>query len=184
MDRRDFVTSTLAGAAPALAHRRGRRAVELRRRRKPTRKFRLDYAPHFGMFTAARRRRSRRAARVHGGRRVHGARGQRHAGPARRRCRSDRQGAGAARHADGRLRRAHDQLERADAHAPAMPAQRDAFLKEVRESVDVAKRVEREVDDGRARPRRPPARHRTTRPPTSIETLQARVRRSSSRTAS
>ena len=116
----------------------------------------------------ARRRRSRRAARVHGGRGLHRARGQRHARPARRRCRS-----GSARRSRGSNMRmgvfvAHTiDWNEPTLTSPATPRKRETFLKEVRESVEVAKRVNAKwmtvvpghVDRA--------ARTSTTRPPTS-----------------
>ena len=55
---------------------------------------------------------------------------------------------------------ARHRLERADADDSATARSAIRFSRRLRESVDVAKRVEREVDDGRAGPRRPAARHR------------------------
>ena len=141
----DFVQSSAADRRGA---RRSRcRAVlparrELPRQARSPRKFKLELCAALRHVPAARRRRissrSSSSWRPKASPRSRttacaAARSTTRSGSARRSTRLE--------HAHGRLRRAHHRLERADAHHRPTPRSATTFLKEVRESVDVAKRV-------------------------------------------
>ena len=142
VDRRSFVTSTLAAGvalagSPLDGARRSAHAVVAR----AAEVFKLKLRAALRDVPGACRRRSRRATRVHARRRLHRARRQRHEGPVRRRSGASARSAAATRHADGCVRRAHDRLEQSVALDGRRRRCSEKFLQEIRESVEVAKRV-------------------------------------------
>ena len=179
VDRRDFVKAA-AVASAALAT--GVPASLGEAQGTAPRKFKLAYAPHFGMFRqhapgGLAAELEFMAAEGFTALEDNGLKGR-----SGRRPGADRQHARAPQHAHGRVRGAHDLVERA---APRQRRRRDPRrVPQGSSRIDRRREAsQREVDDRRAGPRRPAARHEL--PDRERDRgAQARRRRSSSRTGS